>query len=191
MRTLTKRVAALEVDQGPGAEPSSNPPVFVRWWSRPILPGVLWDFMRTRAHRRFVGAGNVRYDWYRLPQEERDARAIHEWNDLATLVESDGAECALQTWEAAAASWPRIFGDNDLDSLDRQLRHAWNLADDYRGSSPLFRRTWPEWHPAMTDAERFAFDHLLEEEGDTRLATLPQSVPALTTPNTPRQRSRR
>src|SRR5215212_9339708 len=115
-RTLRKRLAALEVDSGPGPEPSIDPPAFVRWWSRPIRPGVLWSFYRTRAHRRFVAAGNARYDWYRLPQEERDARAIREWDDLNALVESTGAEDALRAWEAAAASWPLIFGDNDLDS---------------------------------------------------------------------------
>ena len=57
MRGLAVRMAALEQRLGPGPEPSIDPPAFVRWWSTPVVFGVVLDrlfsiWWRRRGRRR-------------------------------------------------------------------------------------------------------------------------------------------
>jgi hypothetical protein len=192
MRRVAGRLDALERVIGPGPEPSADPPAFVRWWSHPVAFGVLCRFCTDRAHRRFIAAGGDRSGWSQVPEEERDERTGREWGGMRRWCDDLGGEAGVAAWHQEAEGWPDPYGHRVLnqESLDRQLRHEWDLADSYRAWSPLFRRTWPEWHPGMTDGERLAFDVLLMDERDARLASLLASppTPVAARPNRGRQR---
>jgi hypothetical protein len=139
------------------------------YWSSPVAQGILLDWCGLRAHYRHqhTHGGN----WWQLARQERDAAVQFEVDEFTRLLTLLGDDEGYEAWHDQAAHWHGQHGPADRDTFEARLRHGWTNADGNRGhpSSWLFRQTWPEWRPGMSDDESLAFDLLLARERSARL----------------------
>ncbi len=168
---LAQRLAALEtIWPEPDNVITEGDIGSLRYWSSPTTLSELRVWCGLRAHYRHLA--DVGPDWWKLTTDERTERIQYEADELFRLVALLGDDAGFAQWHAQAEDWQGPHGRCDKATLDARLQYAWANADVMRDhpSSWLFRQTWPEWSPGMTDAEHLAFDALLSQERETRLA---------------------
>jgi len=142
----------------------------LRYWSSPTALAELHVWCGLRAHYRHLA--DVGPDWWQLTTDERTERIHDEADALRGLVALLGDDAGFAQWHGQAPDWQGPHGRCDQATFDARLQSAWANADVMRAhpSSWLFRLVWPEWKPGMSDAEHLAFDALLSQGRDTRLA---------------------
>jgi len=168
---LAQRLAALEILwPEPDHVIAEGDIGSLGYWSSPVAIAELWDWAGLRAHYRYQH--DVDGGWWQLTREQRDERIQFEVAEFSRLLEELGPEDGYSAWHRQAETWRSQHGPCDVATFERRLKHAWTNADENRAhpSSWLFRQTWPEWRPGMSDEERLSFDTLLARECDARLA---------------------
>ena len=140
------------------------------YWSSPVTQGILLDWCGLRAHLRYQS--EVDGGWWQLTRQQRDEAVQFEADEFSRLLALLGDDEGYATWHDQAANWHGQHGPCDQATFETRLRDRWRSADVSRGhpSSWLFRATWPEWRPNMSDAESLAFDVVLSRERSARLA---------------------
>ncbi len=140
------------------------------YWSTPVAQGILLDWCGLRGHYRHqhTHGGN----WWQITRQERDAAVQFEADEFTRLLTLLGNDEGYESWHRQAATWRSQHGPCDQATFETRLRDRWRNADASRAhpSSWLFRQTWPEWRPDMSDDESLAFDLLLSRERSARLA---------------------
>jgi len=147
------------------------------YWSKPTSVDELRAWCGIRSERRYrAETGGV---VWRLPADDQEDRLQFEGSELCRLTVLLGDVDGFAAWHQQADQWPSTPSPCDQASFEARLWHAWRNADVMRAhpSTWLFRQTWPEWSPDLTDAERLAFDVLLVRERETRLAPFQSDLP--------------
>ncbi len=168
---LAQRLAALEILwPSPDQVVTEGDVGALGYWSSPVAQGILLDWCGLRGHLRYQS--DVGPDWWQLTREHRDERIQFEIDEFTRLLTLLGEDEGYTTWHLQAEGWHGQHGPCDVATFEKRLRHAWTNADQNRAhpSSWLFRQTWPEWRPNMTDEECLSFDVMLSRERETRLA---------------------
>jgi hypothetical protein len=167
---LTHRLAALEtIWPTPDQMVTEGDVGSLGCWSSPSAIGELWDWSGLRAHLRYQS--EVDGGWWQLSREQRDERVQFEVDEFCRLLTLLGEPEGFEAWHAQAAHWRGQHGPCDQATFEKRLRDRWRSADASRGhpSSWLFRQTWPEWTPGMSDDDHLRFDLLLSREREARL----------------------